>query len=270
MRGTQDIVLARLRELGLRWRRELGLPEQTDEDVPAPRPPTPWGRVLAVLGTAALLLAGVGLLLGAPRVLGSPTEGVSPGRSAAGGEGVVAGSAARSPASPPAEASDAAADPFVGDPFASTSATPSSVVVVHVAGEVRRPGIVTLPSGARVADAVAAAGGLARGGSLGGVNLARQVVDGERIEVGPDAPVEPPAGTASGGAGGPSVGGGLLDLNSATADQLDGLPGVGPVTAAKILAWREEHGRFTVVDELTEVSGIGPKTLEELRPHVRV
>lgn len=142
--------------------------------------------------------------------------------------------------------------------------------MVHVAGEVRRPGIVTLPAGARVADAVTAAGGLEKGGSLGGVNLARQVVDGERIEVGQDAPVEPAAGPGPGGTGAPGSTAALVDLNSATADQLDALPGVGPVTAAKILAWREEHGRFTVIDELAEVSGIGPKTLEEIRPHVRV
>lgn len=140
--------------------------------------------------------------------------------------------------------------------------SPSASVVVHVAGEVREPGIVTLPAGARVADALRAAGGLRRGGRLGPTNLARVVSDGERIEIG--GQVADPA------AGGPTGAGGPIDLNSATAAQLDALPGVGPVTAGKILAWRAEHGRFSVVDELAEVPGIGPKTLEELRPHVRV
>jgi competence protein ComEA len=137
-------------------------------------------------------------------------------------------------------------------------------VVVHVAGDVRRPGVVVLPAGARVADALEAAGGLARGGSLGSTNLARVLADGERVEIGATA-AEP--GAAVAGAGQAS---GPVNLNTATAEQLDALPGVGPVTAAKILAWRAEHGRFTVVDELAEVPGIGPKTLAELRPHVRV
>jgi competence protein ComEA len=140
---------------------------------------------------------------------------------------------------------------------------------VHVAGDVRRPGIVTLPVGARVSDAVAAAGGLRRSGSVGATNLARVVVDGERIEVGAgSAPVDPgAAGAAAGSAGVPAA---PIDLNTATAEQLDSLPGIGPVTAAKILAWRAAHGRFTVVDELAEVPGIGPATLADLRPHARV
>jgi competence protein ComEA len=145
-------------------------------------------------------------------------------------------------------------------PLDEPSVAPS--VVVHVAGEVREPGVVSLPAGARVADALRAAGGLRRGGRLGPTNLARVLSDGERIEIGGQAP-----DAASGPGGGTS---GPIDLNTATAEQLDELPGVGPVTAAKILAWRTEHGRFSVVDELAEVPGIGPKTLAELRPRVRV
>jgi competence protein ComEA len=150
------------------------------------------------------------------------------------------------------------------DPFPSASPSPSPSVLVHVVGAVRRPGVVRLPAGSRVADAVEQAGGLRRNGEVGGTNLARQVTDGERIEVG--APGRAPDVDQSGSASdAPQV-----DLNTATADQLDALPGVGPVTAAKILAWRAEHGRFSVVDELAEVAGIGPKTLAELRSLVRV
>ena len=156
------------------------------------------------------------------------------------------------------------ADPFA-DPFQGASPSPSPPVTVHVVGEVRKPGVVQLPAGSRVVDAVKAAGGLRRGGELGGTNLARVLTDGERIEVGgQDAATAAGMGGPTGGSAGP------LDLNSATAEQLDALPGVGPVTAAKILAWRSTHDRFSVVDELAEVPGIGPKTLADLRPLVRV
>lgn len=158
----------------------------------------------------------------------------------------------------------ASGDPFA-DPFPEAPASPSPPVMVHVVGEVREPGVVRLPSGSRVIDAVRAAGGLRRGGELGGTNLARVLTDGERIEIGGQEAVV--AGGAPGHAGGSA---GPLDLNSATAEQLDALPGIGPVTAAKILAWRSTHKRFSVVDELAEVPGIGPKTLADLRPLVRV
>jgi competence protein ComEA len=152
--------------------------------------------------------------------------------------------------------------------FAPAAPSPAAPLVVHVVGAVRRPGVVTLPPGSRVADAVRAAGGMRKGGRLGGTNLARPLVDGERVEIGGEAAG---AGTAGGTlpGGPPGVPGTALDLNRATAEQLDQLPGIGPVTAAKILAWRAQHGRFSSVDELAEVPGIGPKTLEELRPHVR-
>jgi competence protein ComEA len=158
----------------------------------------------------------------------------------------------------------ASGDPFA-DPFAEAPASPSPPVMVHVVGEVREPGVVQLPAGSRVVDAVRAAGGLRRGGRLGGTNLARVLTDGERIEIGGQEAVV--AGGAPGQAGGSA---GPLDLNTATAEQLDALPGIGPVTAAKILAWRSTHKRFSVVDELAEVPGIGPKTLADLRPLVRV
>ena len=146
------------------------------------------------------------------------------------------------------------------------------MVVVDVTGRIRRPGIVTLPLGSRVADALDAAGGARGNVDLTTLNLARVLVDGEQLLVGvepatpPTTSATPPA-TASPSAGVP---GALVDLNTATEADLDTLPGIGPVTAQAILDWRAEHGGFTSVDELLEVSGIGEVTLEELRPLVTV
>ena len=139
--------------------------------------------------------------------------------------------------------------------------------MVQVIGQVRRPGLVRLPPGSRVADALRLAGGLVRGGSSGGLNLARPVVDGEQIVVGPDVPVASAPGPGGSAGSGADL---VVDLNTATAEDLDSLPGVGPVTAAKILDWRTAHGRFATVDQLREVAGIGAKTFERLKPHVRV
>jgi competence protein ComEA len=151
-------------------------------------------------------------------------------------------------------------------------------VVVDVVGHVARPGLARLPPGARVADAIAAAGGLAPGAAVTRVNLARRLADGEQLVV-PGAH-DPPPGAGSGGSlastgGGPVSGvdggpGPLLDLNAAGVAELDTLPGVGPVTAGRIIAWRTQHQRFTRVEELGEVPGIGPKLVERLRPLVRV
>lgn len=155
-------------------------------------------------------------------------------------------------------------------------------VLVHVIGEVREPGVVELAVGARVVDAVDAAGGFTGEADTSSVNLARVVADGEQLWVGapgeqpPEGLVEPGATPgAEGGAGagsgpGSATSAGLVDLNTATRETLETLPGVGPVTAEKILAWRDEHGSFTAVDELLEVSGIGERTLEELAPLVTV
>jgi competence protein ComEA len=165
-----------------------------------------------------------------------------------------------------------AAAPTAPDLSSRPADVASPAVVVHVAGPVRHPGVVRLPAGARVVDALEAVGGLKPGAMLGAVNLARPVVDGERIQMGPGG--GPPAGQAPGVDGGGPVGSpapaGPLDLNAATPAQLEELPGVGPVLAGRIVAWRTEHGRFTAVTELLEVSGIGAATFAELEPLVRV
>jgi len=143
-------------------------------------------------------------------------------------------------------------------------------LVVAVSGKVRRPGVVSLPAGARVIDAVRAAGGPLPGVDLGALNLARRVADGELIFVGgpPPAPAVP-AGDGSAVPGGQS--GGPLDLNAATVEQLDALPGVGPVLAQRIVDYRAAHGgRFESVDQLRDVDGIGDSKFGELRDKVTV
>ncbi len=144
--------------------------------------------------------------------------------------------------------------------------TGSAELVVDVAGKVRRPGIAVLPAGARVVDALKAAGGARDGVDLTALNLARPVVDGEQILVGV-APVPGVAGTLGST---PPSGEALVNLNTADQAALDTLPGVGPVTADAILSWRDENGGFTSVDELLEVDGIGEATLDDLAPLVTI
>lgn len=149
-------------------------------------------------------------------------------------------------------------------PAPTESGPPSAGVYVHVAGAVRAAGLYRLEVGDRVADAVARAGGFADDAARDGVNLARAVTDGEQIVV-PVVGAEPAAAAASGAAAS-----GPLDLNSATREQLDALPRIGPALADRILAWRDENGRFTSVDDLGSVPGIGDKMLAALRDLVRV
>jgi competence protein ComEA len=142
-------------------------------------------------------------------------------------------------------------------------------VVVHVVGAVRHPGLYRLRDGSRVADAVRRAGGASRRADLGGLNLAAPLVDGAQILVPRRIPVA--SGSATGGpsASPPAAGGSALlqkvSLATATAEQLDELPGVGPVTAQKILDYRTEHGFIRSVDDLDAVPGIGPARIEQLR-----
>ncbi|GAA3393753.1 ComEA family DNA-binding protein [Cryptosporangium minutisporangium] len=156
---------------------------------------------------------------------------------------------------------------IVDAPSTSPSASPAEAVVA-VSGRVRRPGLVRLPAGSRVADALAAAGGALPGADLSTLNLARKVVDGELIAVGVPAPAGPVAGGPP-AAGAPAPGT-PLDLNTATAEQLDALPGVGPVLAERIVTYRTDHGGFRSVDELRQVEGIGDTRFEKLRELVRV
>jgi competence protein ComEA len=142
-------------------------------------------------------------------------------------------------------------------------------VVVSVAGRVARPGLIRLPDGTRVADALAAAGGPLPDTDLMGLNIARRLSDGEQLLIG----VAPPPGQPTDGAAPsapPSGASRKVDLNTATLEQLDVLPGVGPVTAQRILDWRAAHGRFTSVDQLREVSGIGQARLARLKDLVQV
>ncbi|UBU15697.1 ComEA family DNA-binding protein [Nonomuraea gerenzanensis] len=148
---------------------------------------------------------------------------------------------------------------------ATSPTTATTKVTVHVTGKIRNPGVYRLPTGARVADAVTAAGGVSRTASTGSLNLARRLIDGEQIVVGatspqaasPAQPATDPATT-------------ILDLNSATPDQLEQLPGVGEVLAARITEFRTTRGGFTTIDQLREVSGIGPRKFEEIKSKVRV
>jgi len=149
---------------------------------------------------------------------------------------------------------------------------PPSVLVVHVVGAVRRPGLYRLGEGKRVADAVARAGGPAKRADLAAVNLAAPLVDGTQVLV--PARVDTTCGNgASGTTGASEAAAGLatpgagpkVSLSTATAEQLDALPGVGPVTAQKILDYRAEHGAFGSVEDLDAVPGIGPARIDELR-----
>lgn len=138
-----------------------------------------------------------------------------------------------------------------------TSTTSAGGLIVDVAGKVRHPGLVRLPMGARVDDALRAAGGALPGVPTVELNLARKLADGEQVLVGVAV------------AGGPS-GSGLLNLNTATVSDIDGLPGIGPVLAQRIIDWRTEHSRFASVDQLREVSGIGESKYAALKAKVTV
>lgn len=192
-------------------------------------------RVLALIGVVAALVAAGYLWLARPRP--------------------------QPPAAPAAKATLAATPP----PASAKPVAAASSVVVHVLGKVEHPGVVTLPSGSRVAEAIKAAGGVRKGAKTGNLNLARKLVDGEQIPVGVPRPTPPPGAPAASGA--PDA---PLNLNTATADQLDDLPGVGPVLAERIVDYRTRHGGFRSIEQLQDVSGIGARRYADLKPLVRI
>lgn len=155
------------------------------------------------------------------------------------------------------------------DPAGTTdvSGAGSTIIFVHLLGAVAAPGLYELRQGDRAVDAVAAAGGFTPDADQAGVNLARPLVDGEQIRV-PVVGETPVAGTSQTGSS--PTPGGKVNLNTADTAALDTLPGVGPATAQRILDWREENGRFTAIEDLMSVSGIGDKTFADLKDLVTV
>jgi len=171
--------------------------------------------------------------------------------------------------------SEPVATPSWSQPVATPSATVSPPWLVHVLGAVANPGVVSVSQGARVIDAIEAAGGFALDADPQDLNLAAILVDGCQVVIGT---VTEPLGQVRQGAGGeseasvgaPASAASTVNLNHATVEQLDTLPGVGPVTANAIVAWRTKNGQFTSVSQLQEVDGIGPKTFAQLQPYVSV
>jgi competence protein ComEA len=137
----------------------------------------------------------------------------------------------------------------------------ADTVVVHVVGAVRTPGLVELPAGSRVADAVEAAGGVRNDKALASVNLARTLLDGEQVVLDPKGAPAP---------GGSASAGGLLSINQASASEFEALPGIGPVLAQRIVDWRTTNGSFRSIDDLNEVSGIGDSIMKQIRSLVRL
>ncbi len=140
-----------------------------------------------------------------------------------------------------------------------SKSAPAGEVTIYVTGKVRRPGVIALPLGSRVVDAIMAAGGLKQGADPGGLNLARRVIDGEQIAVGEPGSAAPPSAVTESG---------VVSLNSATADQLDQLPGVGEVLAQRIVEYRDTNGGFQSIEQLREVEGIGEAKFADLKDQV--
>ena len=233
-------------------------------------------RAALVAGTFVVLLAG-GVVVS--QIASTPGEVVAlddadPEHADTTGE-ATDGELAGAPSAPPAEPTDLPSGPGeVIDPRVT-----SDLVLVHVVGQVQAPGVVEVPAGSRVIDAIAVAGGLTPAADTAAVNLAREVVDGEQVYVpapGEVAPSPPGAstgtgtGTTTGGGSGTAGAPGLVDVNAASLEELDTLPGIGPALAERIVQWRTDNGAFASVDELADVSGIGPSVLGKIRDLVTV
>jgi competence protein ComEA len=237
---------------------------------------TPGRRtVLGVLLVGSAVAGVLGLRLAIASAAAHPMPALATG--AAGS--AAAPSVTTASAAVPSEIPSATAGATTSPGFTATAA----ILLVHVAGRVRHPGVVRLGSGSRVQDAITAAGGALPGSDLTTIDLAAPLVDGEQVLVARAVrgALAGTSGTSIGGSAGPAgsagsaaeaggTGAAIVDLNSADSTTLDSLPGVGPVLAQRILDWRSAHGRFSSVDELDEVSGIGDKLMSEIKPHVRV
>ncbi|QBR10393.1 ComEA family DNA-binding protein [Streptomyces sp. S501] len=211
---------------------------------------------LAVVLVGAAVLAATHFWSSGPEAVSAPDRVTEAAAVRAGGEETPSG-----------RISGPALVPHTGS---STGTTAGGQIVVDVSGKVRRPGIQYLPAGSRVADALRAAGGVREGADVTALNRARVLTDGEQVAVGlPGAP-PPVSGTGTdGSAGGPAGPAAVVSLGTATAEQLETLPGVGPVLAQHIIDYRTEHGGYRSVDELREVNGIGDRRFADLRPLVR-
>ncbi|WP_350277572.1 helix-hairpin-helix domain-containing protein [Kribbella sp. HUAS MG21] len=263
-------------------------PERPDPERPVPGRPDPerpggaerlrdarWTLTPRHVGVLALLLA-VGLAWAAWTFLRARPEPVPDTRPTTAATGTPVAQPSTQPGPGSAQTQPRAQHPpgTAQPPGAGQSpglgpASAQAHVVVHVAGKVRRPGLVRAPAGSRVADVLGLAGGALRGVDLTSLNLARQVVDGEQIVVGQPTNVAPPTAPPTGAASTP-VPNTPVNLNAATLAELDALPGVGPVLAQRILDYRTQNGPFTTIDQLQEVPGVGPKKFDSLKPHVRI
>ena len=240
----------------------------------APRAAMVFGALLLVLGLGLALRAVLTIPDGAsgaaaPTATGLPAAAVDPAAT-----GPPGSAAAPGPADPAATGPPDPADP---------AGAPAGRIVVHVVGAVVSPGVVVLADGARVADAIAAAGGASSDADTEQLNLARVLDDGEQVRVphageqlaAPDPGPSPPGGAsggsaAAGASGGSTPGGGVVNINTAGVSELEALPGIGPALAARIVEYRDGHGPFASVDDLTDVPGIGPAKLEALRSQATV
>ncbi|MFE9423399.1 helix-hairpin-helix domain-containing protein [Kitasatospora sp. NPDC006697] len=224
--------------------------------LPAVLHPLLWADRKAVLGLGVLLLLAVAYAvqhfwIGRPEPVALPALAGKSARSAPAAVATEPEEAAAAPEPAPAADPEQSAEP------AHPAAPP---VVIDVAGKVLRPGLLTLPAGSRVADALRAAGGPQPGVETEGLNLARVLVDGEQVLVGVPGPAGGAAAQPGSGPRGP------VSVNRATLEQLDALPGIGPVLARHILDFRAQHGAFRSLEQLREISGIGARKYAELRP----
>ncbi|OIH94932.1 MULTISPECIES: ComEA family DNA-binding protein [unclassified Curtobacterium] len=251
----------------------------------SPSSPGPWWSRLTLSPRAAVVLAGVvvavALVVVLVGVLGAG------GGDGGGADGVVVRGAPSAGGGSSADLS-AVASPSPSDGVGAGAGAGSGRVVVHVLGAVRRAGVVDLPAASRVTDALERAGGATEDADLDRLNLARPLTDGERLYVPRQGQQDVPealdpvagggggAGSAAGGGGAAdgapdgASGAGVVDLNRADQAALETLPGIGPGLAGRIIAWRDEHGGFTAVEDLLDVSGIGDVRFAELRDRVRV